>query len=127
VIDENAEIDIETCEKNSVFSDVEDSVDEIVFLPAVPSPDAPDEQPEKCLGSSSKLEDSNHSGSPSSMDAVQNGQAIPQASSPMEGIASLFCNVICFDSLQLLIYSPCAYVLFSNWTTLAACFICIFI
>ncbi|RCV45998.1 hypothetical protein SEVIR_9G501500v4 [Setaria viridis] len=84
VIDENAEIDIETYEKNAVFSDVEDSVDEIVFLPAIPSPDAPDEQPEKCLGSSSKLEDSNHSGSPSSMDAVQNGQAIPQASSPME-------------------------------------------
>ncbi|KAK3148042.1 hypothetical protein QOZ80_3BG0289880 [Eleusine coracana subsp. coracana] len=84
IIDENAEIDIETCEKNAVFSDLEDSVDEIVHLPAIPSPDVPDEQPDKCLGSSSKLEDSNHSGSPSSMDAVQNGQAIPPASSPIE-------------------------------------------
>jgi COMPASS component SWD1 len=78
-----------------MFSDVEDSVDEIVYLPAVPSPDpdVPDEQPEKGLGSSSKLEDSNHSGSPSSMDAVQNGQAIPLASSPMEGIH--FYNFLC--------------------------------
>ncbi|TVU47996.1 hypothetical protein EJB05_07615 [Eragrostis curvula] len=84
LIDENAEIDIDTCEKNVVFSDLEDSGDEIVHLPAIPSPDAPDEQPDKCLGSSSKLEDSNHSGSPSSMDAVQNGQGIPPASSPME-------------------------------------------
>ncbi|XP_062216500.1 protein RBL-like isoform X2 [Phragmites australis] len=84
VIDENADIDVETCKKNAMFSDVEDSVDEIVFLPAVPSPDDPDEQLDKCLGSSSKLEDSNHSGSPSSMDAAQIGQVIPPASSPME-------------------------------------------
>lgn len=86
VIDENADIDVETFEKNSMFSDSEDdSMDEIIYLPAIPSPDdAPDEQPDKCLGSSSKLEDSNHSGSPSSMDAVQNGQAIPPASSPLE-------------------------------------------
>ncbi|KAL6867630.1 hypothetical protein ACP4OV_015654 [Aristida adscensionis] len=84
VIDENADVDVVTSEKNAVFSDLEDSVDEIDFLPAIPSPDAADEQADKCLGSSSKLEDSNHSGSPSSMDAVQNGQGIPPASSPME-------------------------------------------
>ncbi|CAN6202902.1 unnamed protein product [Urochloa humidicola] len=82
-IDEDADIDIETFEKNAMFSDAEDSVDEIVFLPAIPSPDVPDEHAEKCLGSSSKL-DSNHSGSPSSMCAVQDGQAIALASSPME-------------------------------------------
>uniref|UniRef100_A0A453IP26 Uncharacterized protein n=3 Tax=Triticinae TaxID=1648030 RepID=A0A453IP26_AEGTS len=85
MIDQDAEIDVETCEKNSSFSDFEDSADEIIYLPAIPSPDAPDEQPDKCLVSSSKLEDSNHSGSPpSSMDAVQNGLAIPPASSPLE-------------------------------------------
>lgn len=84
-INEDADIDIETKEKNSSFSDLEDdSVDEIIYLPAIPSPDTPDEQPDKCLVSSSKLEDSNHSGSPSSMDAVQNGQTIPPASSPLE-------------------------------------------
>ncbi|CAN6181058.1 unnamed protein product [Urochloa humidicola] len=82
-IDEDADIDIETYEKNAMFSDVEDSVDEIVFLPAIRSPDVPDEHPEKCLGSSSKL-DSNHSGSSPSMGAVQAGQAIAPASSPME-------------------------------------------
>jgi hypothetical protein len=76
-----------------VFSDLEDSVDEIVYLPAIPSPDAPDEQPDKCLGSS-KFEDSNHSGSPSSMDAVQNGQAIPPASSPMEGKSTHICHFL---------------------------------
>jgi len=90
---------------------VEDSVDEILFLPAIPSPDVPDEQPEKCLGSSSKLEDSNHSGSPSSMDAVQGGQAIPLVSSPMEGIhflqllvsvALILCNIV----LALMICFP---------------------
>ncbi|CAL5078031.1 unnamed protein product [Urochloa decumbens] len=82
-IDEDDDIDIETFEKNAMFSDVEDSVDEIVFLSAIPSPDVPDEHPEKYLGSSSKL-DSNHSGSPSSMGAVQDGQATALASSPME-------------------------------------------
>ncbi|CAN6333709.1 unnamed protein product [Urochloa humidicola] len=82
--DENADIDVETFEKNAMFSDVEDSVDEIVYLPAIPSPDALDEQTEKCLVSSSKLEDSNHSGSPASMDAIQNVQANPLTSSPIE-------------------------------------------
>jgi len=91
-IDEDSDVDIETFEKDARFSDVEDSVDEILFLPAIPSPDVPDEQPEKCLGSSSKLVDSNHSGSPSSMDAVQGGQAT-LVSSPMEGI--FFCNFLC--------------------------------
>jgi COMPASS component SWD1 len=102
VIDEDADVDIETCEKNTVFSDVEDSVDEICYLPAIPDPDSPDEQPEKCLGSS-KLEDSNQSGSPSSMDAVQNGQAIPPASSPMEGKAFL-CQFLFSISVQLSLY-----------------------
>ena len=93
MIDENVDIDVETCENNSSFGDFEeDSADEIVYLPAIPSPDVPDEQPDKCLVSSSKLEDSNHSGSPSSMDAVQNGQVIPPAESPLEGKAIDFHN-----------------------------------
>ncbi|TVU26358.1 hypothetical protein EJB05_28901, partial [Eragrostis curvula] len=42
-IDEDADIDIETYEKNTMFSDLEDSVDEIVYLPSIPSPDALDD------------------------------------------------------------------------------------
>jgi COMPASS component SWD1 len=100
MIDEDAYIDVETCEKNSSFSGFEeDSADEIIYLPAIPSPDVPDEQPDKCLVSSSKLEDSNHSGSPSSMDAVQNGLVIPPASSPLEGKAVDFCNYTHFSSV----------------------------
>ena len=33
--------------------------------------------------------------------------------------------VSCFHSVQLLLYSPCAYDLISNWTLLALWFICI--
>lgn len=87
LVNEDEYVDIETYDKNSTFSDLDDSSSttmELIYLAAIPIPDTPDEQPDKCLGSSSKLEDSNHSDSPSSLDAVQNGQAIPPASSPME-------------------------------------------
>ncbi|KAG8095925.1 hypothetical protein GUJ93_ZPchr0013g36871 [Zizania palustris] len=84
LINEDGYIDIETYDKDSTFSDLDDCEVELIYLAAIPIPDTPDEQPDKCLGSSSKLEDSNHSGSPFSLDAVQNGQTIPPASSPME-------------------------------------------
>ncbi|GJN28187.1 hypothetical protein PR202_gb16284 [Eleusine coracana subsp. coracana] len=92
LFDENAEVDVETCEKNEMFSDLDDFDDESVHLPAIPSPDAFDEQLVKCIGTSWKLENSNHYGSPSSMDAVKNNQATPSSSSPVEGN-----NSICDD------------------------------
>jgi len=45
---------------------------------------------QRCLGSSSMLAD--HSSSPFSLNAVQDGQSIPLSSSPMEGF--LFCNFL---------------------------------
>ncbi|XP_072974171.1 protein RBL [Typha angustifolia] len=86
-VNQDEEIDIVTVEKDSGFSDSDTSQEELFFLPAIPSPDVLEQQ-DKCLGSSSKLEDSNHSGSPFSMEAVQNGQAIPAASSPLEVIGT---------------------------------------
>lgn len=72
-----------TVEKDSTFSDSEASQEELCFLPAIPSPDVPEQQ-DKYPASLSKLEESTHSGSPFSVEAGQNGQAHP-ASSPLEG------------------------------------------
>lgn len=82
-IDQDEEVDILAVEKDTAFSDSDASQEELIFLPAIPSPDEPEQQ-DKCIGSSSKLEDSNHSDSPFSVDAVQN-PAMPTASSPLEG------------------------------------------
>ena len=84
-VNEDVEVDIVTVEKDSAFSDSDMSQDEVCFLPAIPSPDAP-EQPEKCIESSSKLVDSNNSGSPLSEEGEPNGGAINHSSSPLEGI-----------------------------------------
>ena len=86
-INEDDEVDIVTVEKDA-FSDSDMSQEEICFLPATPCPDVPEQQ-DKCVGSSSKLMDSNNSGSPLSEEAGQNGQAMNHASSPLEG------NTIC--------------------------------
>ncbi|XP_062091650.1 protein RBL isoform X1 [Humulus lupulus] len=80
---EDDDVDIVTVEKDSAFSDSDMSQEELCFLPAIPSPDVP-EQPEKCLESSSKLVDSNNSGSPLSEDGEPNGGAMNHASSPLE-------------------------------------------
>lgn len=85
-INQDEEVDILTVEKDSAFSDSDASQDELCFLPATPLPDVPEQQ-DKYLGSSSKLEDSNHTGSPFSVEAAQNGQALLPASSPLEGNA----------------------------------------
>lgn len=71
-------------EKDSAFSDSDMSQDELCFLPAIPSPDMAEQQ-EKCIESSSKLVDSNNSGSPLSEEGEPNGGAMNHASSPLEG------------------------------------------
>ncbi|CAN6566938.1 unnamed protein product [Malus baccata var. baccata] len=81
-INEDDEVDIVTVEKDSAFSDSDMSQEELCFLPAIPSPDVPDQQ-DKCIESSSKLVDSN-SGSPISEEGTPNGCAIDHASSPLE-------------------------------------------
>ncbi|XP_074582818.1 protein RBL [Curcuma longa] len=86
-INQDEEVDILTVEKDSAFSDSDASEDELVFLPVTPLPDVP-EQLDKCLGSSLKLEDSNHTSSPFSVEAAQNGQTILPASSPLEVIGN---------------------------------------
>lgn len=70
-------------EEDLTFSDSDMSGDEICFLPADPIPDVPEQQ-DKCVGSSSKLGESNQSGSPLSEEAGQNGQ-VNHESSPFEG------------------------------------------
>ncbi|XP_021889830.1 protein RBL isoform X2 [Carica papaya] len=83
-VNEDDEVDIVTIEKDA-FSDSDMSQEELCFLPAIPSPDVPEQQ-DKCGGSSSKLIDSNHSASPISEEALQNGQVATHASSPLEEI-----------------------------------------
>ncbi|PON66852.1 Guanine nucleotide-binding protein, beta subunit [Parasponia andersonii] len=82
-VNEDDEVDIVTVEKDSAFSDSDMSQEELCFLPAIPSPDVP-EQPEKCIESSSKLVDSTNSGSPLSEEGEPNGGAMNHASSPLE-------------------------------------------
>ncbi|XP_059649321.1 protein RBL [Cornus florida] len=84
-VNEDDEVDIVTVENDSAFSDSDISQEEICFLPAVPCPDVP-EQHDKCVGSSSKLGDSNHSGSPLSEEAGLNGQAMNHVGSPIEAM-----------------------------------------
>jgi len=79
------EVDILTVEKDSAFSDSDASQGELCFLPAVPLADVPEQQEDKCLASSSKMEESNHSGYPFLVETEQNGQAMHPASSPTEG------------------------------------------
>lgn len=83
-VNEDEDVDIMTIEKDSAFSDSDMSQEELCFLPAVPSPDEP-EQHETYVGSSSKILENNHYGSPLSAEVGQNGQA-SHATSPGEGI-----------------------------------------
>ncbi|GAV74696.1 WD40 domain-containing protein [Cephalotus follicularis] len=81
-INEDEEVDIVTVEKDT-FSDSDMSQEELCFLPAIPCPDVREQQ-DKCVGSSSKLIDSNHSESPLSEEAGLNGKATNNAASPLE-------------------------------------------
>jgi COMPASS component SWD1 len=82
-VKEDEEVDIVMVEKDSAFSDSDMSEEEVCFLPVDPCPDIPEQQ-DKCVGSSSKLGDSNFSGSPFSEEAGLNGQTLNHASSPIE-------------------------------------------
>ncbi|CAI9094951.1 OLC1v1030789C2 [Oldenlandia corymbosa var. corymbosa] len=84
-VHESDDVDIMTVEKDSAFSDSDASEEELRFLPADPTPDAPEHQ-DKCVGSTSKLAESTQSGSPLSEEAGQNGHALNQSSSPFEGM-----------------------------------------
>lgn len=83
-VNEDDEVDIVTVDKDSAFSDSDMSQEELCFLPAIPLPDAPEQQ-DKCLESSSKLVESNNSGSPLSEEGRPNGRTMNHASSPLEG------------------------------------------
>lgn len=97
---EDDEIDIMTVEKDTTFSDSDMSQDEVLYLPVDISPDVPEEQ-DKCIGTG----DSNHSGSPLSEDAEQNGQVGKYASSPIDGNYTPF-RMICNSNFWL---TYCAY------------------
>lgn len=84
-VNEDEDVDIVMVEKDSAFSDSDMSQEEICFLPADPCPDVPEQQ-DKCVGSTSKVGDSNHSGSPYSEEAGQNGQAMNHESGPVEAM-----------------------------------------
>lgn len=80
-VNEDEEVDIETVEKDEVFSDSDMSQEELCFLPATPSRD---EVQDKRMQSFSKLMDGNNSGSPLSEEPGLNGH-VNHASSPLEG------------------------------------------
>lgn len=82
-VNEDEEVDIISVEKDATFSDSDMSQEELCFLPATPSRD-PLEQQDKCAESSSKLLDSNNTGSPSE-EAGPNGLMMNHASSLLEG------------------------------------------
>ncbi|CAL5381414.1 unnamed protein product [Camellia sinensis] len=84
-VDEDNEVDIMTVEKDSAFSDSDMSQEEICFLAANLCHDVPVQQ-DKCIESSSKLVDSNHSGSPLYVEAGRNGHSPDHASSPSKGM-----------------------------------------
>ncbi|KAL0914007.1 hypothetical protein M5K25_017504 [Dendrobium thyrsiflorum] len=74
-VNEDEEVDVVNFDKDPAFSDSDASMEELCFLTAIPSPDAPEQQ-DKYVGSSTKVEESTHSGSPLSVDVEQNDQAI---------------------------------------------------
>ncbi|KAI3941568.1 hypothetical protein MKW92_022133 [Papaver armeniacum] len=90
-VNEDEDVDILTVEKESALSDSDMSQEELCFLPAVPSPDVLDLQ-DKYVGSSSKMIDSNHSGSPLSDEAGQDGHGVNLDSSPVDALGNLIAD-----------------------------------
>nr|KYP55013.1 Retinoblastoma-binding protein 5 [Cajanus cajan] len=82
-VNEDEEVDIIAVEKDATFSDSDMSQEELCFLPATPTRDAPEQQ-EKGVETSSKLLDTNNTGSPLSEEAGPNGHITNHASSPLE-------------------------------------------
>ena len=83
-VNEDEDVDIVTIEKDPAFSNSDMSEEELCYLPASPCRDVP-EQEDRFLESSSKIGDSNNSGSPFSEEVVANGHMTSHASSPVEG------------------------------------------
>ncbi|CAH9117785.1 unnamed protein product [Cuscuta epithymum] len=84
-VNEDEEVDIVTVERDTTFSDSDISQDEVLFLPVDPTPDHLEQQ-DKCVSSTSKLADSNQSGSPHSEKAERNGQTANHEASPSEAM-----------------------------------------
>jgi len=83
-VNEDEDVDIITVEKDPAFSDSDMSEEELCYLPVSPIHNVP-EQEDRLSDSSSKIGDSNNSGSPFSEEVVANGQMMSHASSPVEG------------------------------------------
>ncbi|CAL0328778.1 unnamed protein product [Lupinus luteus] len=81
---EDEEVDILAVEKDPAFSDSDMSQEELCFLPATPIRDVAEQQEDKFIEISSKIVDSNNSGSPLSEEAGPNGHTSNNASSPVE-------------------------------------------
>ncbi|KAI3940004.1 hypothetical protein MKW98_029780 [Papaver atlanticum] len=90
-VNEDEDVDILTVEKESALSDSDMSQEELCFLPAVPFPDVLDLQ-DKYVRSSSKMIDSNHSGSPLSNEAGQDGHGVNLDSSPVDALGNLIAD-----------------------------------
>ncbi|KAI3846670.1 hypothetical protein MKW92_039925 [Papaver armeniacum] len=90
-VNEDEDVDILTTEKESALSDSDMSQEELCFLPAVPSLDVLDLQ-DKYVGSSLKMIDSNHSGSPLSDEAGQDGHGVNLDSCPVDALGNLIAN-----------------------------------
>ncbi|RZC57831.1 hypothetical protein C5167_005149 [Papaver somniferum] len=90
-VNEDEDVDILTVEKESALSDSDMSQEELCFLPAVPSPDVLDLQ-DKYVRSSSKMIDSDHSGSPLSNEAGQDGHGVKLDSSPVDALGNLIAD-----------------------------------
>jgi COMPASS component SWD1 len=83
-VNEDEDVDIITVEKDHAFSDSDMPEEKLCYLPVSPIPDVP-EQDDRLLDSSSKIGDSNNSGSPFSEEVVANGHMMSHTSSPLEG------------------------------------------
>lgn len=82
-MNEDAEVDITTVEKESGFSDSDLSQEELRFLPADPCPDVSEQQEKH---TNSKLGDSKNSDSPLSEETGFDGRQMNHDSSQMEGM-----------------------------------------
>ncbi|MCL7025047.1 hypothetical protein MKW94_028695 [Papaver nudicaule] len=90
-VNEDEDVDILTVEKESALSDSDMSEEELCFLPAVPSPDVLELQ-DKYVGGSSKMIDSNQSGSPLSDEAGQDANGVNLDSSPVDALGNLIAD-----------------------------------
>lgn len=84
-VDEDEDVDVVTMENDLALSDSDASQEELCFLPAIPSPEVP-EQEDKYPVSYSKVEESTQSGSVFTVEVAENGVEMLPASVPVEVI-----------------------------------------